>query len=283
MESGLSCSQPKTKLQSQEYEGSTTWGCSRVSEQLDVHSEAEEPETDNRKGFWGSCPLKKQETSGCTNRVFMSSCIYQRALWHEHHCTSWRCCTAWCSGDRRWLLVTRTNSRHEKLCLSSKCETASQQLWGSEGCHYHVHISSDSSDDTSGHPCCHYPNHWSSAAKRQLWLRRRAGPTAQMTQCLWLLLYSNVRVEATAKHIFYFFEKRPCVCCSKFLIHCHCPTEYVGSYFPLACELYRNTAPDAGKVQRAESFSETTETRRERLPFRATRLSDWLKEYKNSS
>lgn len=125
---------------------------------------------------------------------------------------------------------------------------------------------------------------WSRAAKRQLWLRRRAGPTAQMTQCLWLLLYSNVRVEATAKqHIFYFFEKRPCVCCSKFLIHCHCPTQYVGSYFPLACELYRNTAPDAGKVQRAESFSETTETRRERLPFRATRLRDWLKEYKNSS
>lgn len=102
-----------------------------------------------------------------------------------------------------------------------------------------------------------------------------------MTQCLWLLLYSNVRVEATAKqHIFYFFEKRPCVCCSKFLIHCHCPTEFVGSYFPLACELYRNTAPDAGKVQRAEGFSETTETRRERLPFRATRLRDWLKEYK---
>lgn len=186
------------------------------------------------------------------------------------------------TADDCWL--HRTNSRHEKLCLSSKCETASQQLWGSEGCHYHVHISSDSSDDTSGHPCCHYPNHWSSAAKRQLWLRCRAGPTAQMTQCLWLLLYSNVRVEATAKqHIFYFFEKRPCVCCSKLLIHCHCPTEFVGSYFPLACELYKNTAPDAGKVQRAESFSETTETRRERLPFRATRLRDWLKEYKNSS
>lgn len=132
----------KTKLQSQERQGSTTWGCSRVSERFDVHSEAEEPETDNRKGFWGSCPLKKQET--CTNRVFMSSSIYQRALWHEHRCTSWRCCTgtAWCSGDCRWLLVTQNKQQTWK--------TAAQQLWGSEGCHYHVHISGDSSDDTSG-------------------------------------------------------------------------------------------------------------------------------------
>lgn len=61
-----------------------------------------------------------------------------------------------------------------KNCLSSKCETASQQLWGSEGCHYHVHISSDSSDDTSGHLCCHYPNHCDPAllkgsSKAQSW------------------------------------------------------------------------------------------------------------------
>lgn len=116
---------------------------------------------------------------------------------------------------------------------------------------------------------------------KPLWSSADWGADPQMTQCLWLLLHSNVRVEATAKHVFYFFEKRPCVCCSKFLIHCHCPTD-VGSDFPLACELYRNCT---GILHRMlERFRElqvsVKQPKRGENVFHLTRLSDWLKSTK---
>lgn len=129
------------------------------------------------------------------------------------------------------------------MCLSSKCETAAQQLWGSEGLSLSDY-------------CLHWQQKWyltlplkeyllllskpllSSTAKWQLWLNCWTGLTARddsvslVAALLECVTGNNCKIT-----YFLLFEKRTCFSCSKLLkilIQCHCPPELVDSDFPLS-------------------------------------------------